>query len=54
MSTLLPLRRICSGGKLSNKDLAVVSSLPVLLAVLCVTDTVVHSVSGTYIKLVCM
>lgn len=25
MSTLLPLRRICSGGQLSNKDLAVVS-----------------------------
>lgn len=27
MSTLLPLRRICSGGQLSDKDLAVVSSL---------------------------
>ena len=27
MSTLLPLRRICSGGVLSDKDLAVVSSL---------------------------
>lgn len=26
MSTLLPLRRICSGGQLSNKDLAVVST----------------------------
>lgn len=25
MSTLLPLRRICSGGQLSDKDLAVVS-----------------------------
>ena len=27
MSTLLPLRRICSGGKLSDKDLNVVSRL---------------------------
>ena len=26
MSTLLPLRRICSGGKLSDKDLKIVSS----------------------------
>ena len=26
MSTLLPLRRICSGGQLSDKDLAVVST----------------------------
>ena len=53
MSTLLPLRRICSGGKLSNKDLAVVSSLLVLLAVLYVT-IVMRSVSGAYTKLVCM
>ena len=27
MSTLLPLRRICSGGQLSDKDLNVVSTL---------------------------
>ena len=49
MSTLLPLRRICSGGQLSNKDLAVVSSLLVLPAVKYVTDTVLCSVSGIYI-----
>ena len=30
MSTLLPLRLICSGGQLSNKDLAVVGVPPVL------------------------
>ena len=38
MSTLLPLRRICSGGQLSNKDLAVVSFLLMLLAVIYVTS----------------
>lgn len=41
MSTLLPLRRICSGGQLSDKDLAVVSlSHCCLLAVHCVTSIV--------------
>ena len=46
MSTLLPLRRICSGGQLSNKDLAVVSFLLMLLAVMYVTDIAMYSVSG--------
>lgn len=33
MSTLLPLRRICSGGKLSDKDLTIVSQSAAAAAV---------------------
>ena len=43
MSTLLPLRRICSGGQLSDKDLNVVGTLP---------QTWEHSVARSFRSLV--
>ena len=39
MSALLPLRRICSGGKLSDRDLTIVSSTVVTVASLLLLGT---------------